>query len=514
MPENRFAEVYSHLPASLNDLFRLTCLKHAHRIALVESGRQLTYAELSAAIDRTQEWLQRKGVRPGDRVMIVCENSVAYVAIYCAVVAMRAWPVLVNAKLSADELDKIRDLAGARRIVYTIGISNYALKHASRHYAEIEEVGTLGKVAVGPLNIEADQEAPEAEPGEQISALIYTSGTTGQPKGVMLSSRNLVFMALISNEIRSLTPEDRILGVLPMSHAVGLSVVLLGALASGGTLYLTSRFDPSVILPLLEREKITIALGTPSMFSLLVDYARHKGLQSLTFPSLRVISSSGAALDLAIKRDTERLFGMTLHNGYGVTECSPTIALTRIDAPRADTSVGSVFPLVEIKLVDPLGKQVPQGEAGELWVRGPNVMRGYYHSPEETAQSVNNEEWFNTRDLARMEDGNLFIVGRTKDLIVRFGFNVYPAEIESVLNAHPSVFRSAVLGKSCGGDGGEEIVAFIQKKSNVDFDSTDLARFAAKRLTSYKQPSKYVLLADMPLTPTGKVAKAELVHLL
>jgi long-chain acyl-CoA synthetase len=514
MLENRFEEIYRQLPANLSEFLRSTYSLHSQRLALVESSGTWTYAELNAAIERTQESLRNKGVRPGDRVMIVGENSRAYVAIYCAVLGIHAWPVLVNAKLSADEIDKIRDLCGARRIAYTTSVSSHALKHATRHQAEIEDIELGGKVAIGPLNAEAIPEALEAAPESQISALIYTSGTTGQPKGVMLSARNLLFMALISNEIRHLTPEDRILGVLPMTHAVGLAVVMLGALLSGGTLYLTARFDPPAMLNLFEKEKITVALGTPSMFSLLADYARHKGLKSLTFPSLRVISSSGAPLDLATKRDTERIFGMTLHNGYGVTECSPTIALTRIDAPRTDISVGSILPLVKIKLVDSTGMPVPEGEVGELWVHGPNVMRGYYQSPDETAQSINSEGWFNTRDLARLERGNLFIVGRTKDLIVRFGFNVYPAEVESVLNAHPFVVRSAVLGKSSGGNGGEEIVAFVQKKSDVDLDSSDLANFAAKRLTPYKLPSKYVLLAEMPLTPTGKVAKANLMHLL
>ena len=514
MFENRFEGIYGQLPASLHEFLRSTCSLHAHRVALVESSGTWTYGELAAAIDRTQEWLRSKGVRSGDRVMVVGENSRAYIAVYCAVLAIQAWPVLVNAKLSVDELDKIRDLCGARRIVYTTSVSSHALKHATRHQAEIEDIGVGGRIAIGPLNAEAIPEALEASPQDQIAALIYTSGTTGQPKGVMLSSRNLLFMALISNEIRHLTPEDRILGVLPMTHAVGLSVVLLGALLSGGALYLNARFDPPAILRLFEIEKITIALGTPSMFSLLGEYAKHKGLKSLTFPSLRVISSSGAPLDLATKKDTEQIFGMTLHNGYGVTECSPTIALTRIDTPRTDISVGPVFPLIEIELVNSSGMRVPQGEIGELWVRGPNVMRGYYQSPDETAQAINSEGWFNTRDLARLEEGNLFIVGRTKDLIVRFGFNVYPAEVESVLNAHPFVLHSAVLGKNCGGNGGEEIVAFVQKKSDVDLDSSDLANFAAKRLTPYKLPSKYVLLAEMPLTPTGKVAKANLVHLL
>jgi acyl-CoA synthetase (AMP-forming)/AMP-acid ligase II len=194
-----------------------------------------------------------------------------------------------------------------------------------------------------------------------------------------------------------------------------------------------------------------------------------------------------------------------------VTECSPTIAQTRVEAPRSDTSIGPPFPGVEIKLVGPDRKPVPEGEAGELWVRGPNVMKGYYRAPEETAAAVDPEGWFNTRDLARLEDGNLFIVGRTKDLIVCRGFNVYPAEVEAVLNAHPAVVQSAVIGRSVAGD--EEVVAFIQPLPNSQLSAADLAEYAAGHLASYKRPSQIILVPTMPVTPTGKVVKAELAQM-
>ena len=215
-------------------------------------------------------------------------------------------------------------------------------------------------------------------------------------------------------------------------------MVLLGSLFSGATLYLSARFDPMNARLTLERERLTVILGTPATFNQFLQYAKFRGLQSLKFPALRIIASSGAQLHASTKSGTESLFGMPLHNGYGVTECSPTIAQTRVESPRSDTSIGPPFPGVEVKLVGPDRKPVPEGEAGELWVRGPNVMKGYYRAPEETAAAIDDEGWFNTRDLARLEDGNLFIVGRTKDLIVRRGFNVYPAEVEAVLNAHPA----------------------------------------------------------------------------
>ena len=237
----------------------------------------------------------------------------------------------------------------------------------------------------------------ETDMAANVAALIYTSGTTGLPKGVMLTHRNLLFMAAYSSKIRSLTPDDRVLGILPMTHAVGLATVLLGTLMHGATLFLSSRFDPVAILSMLEKDHVSIVLGAPSMFALFVEFAKLKKMKSLKFPALRVISSSGAPLSSDLKAAVETLFGQVLHNGYGVTECSPTIALTRLETPRADTSVGRIFPLVEIRLMDRNGNQVSPGEVGELWVRGPNIMKGYYHSPEETAAAIDPEGWFNTR---------------------------------------------------------------------------------------------------------------------
>lgn len=514
MNEPQSSHMSDPLPQCLPEILSFQSSDRADRLALVEPAGAWTYRELAAAVQRTQSWLRDSGVRPGDRVILVCENCRAFVALFFATNALKAWPVLVNARLSPKDVDQIREHSGARLLLYSVAASPQAMKHALRHGAETVDREPLGRIAVGRLNQDAVPEPLESDPANNLAAMIYTSGTTGVPKGVMLSHRNLLFMAVGSNRVRSLTPNDRVVGVLPMSHAVGLSVVLLGTLLSGGTLYLCSRFDPASILELLEREKISIMLGTPSMFALLSDYAKLKGVSSLRFSALRVISSSGAPLDSVVKANTEHLFGMILHNGYGVTECSPTIALTRIEAPRMDTSVGAIFPGVETKLVGSSGNVVSEDEVGELRVRGPNVMRGYYRAPEETRDVIDADGWFNTRDLAKLEGGNLFIVGRTKDLIVRFGFNVYPTEVEAVLNSHPAVLRCAVIGRTAAAEGGEEVIAFVQKKSDSDLGPAELRKFAANHLTSYKQPSAYIFLPTLPLTPTGKVMKEELARML
>jgi long-chain acyl-CoA synthetase len=477
------------------------------RAALVESTGAWTYRQLASAISETETWLRGLGVRPGDRVMIVGENCRAFVTILLATAGIDAWPVLVNARLSPREIDEIKTHCGARRVFYTISVSPLAADHARRHGASVECRDGFGSVGIGPLNEKPEPELLDANVSGRVAALIYTSGTTGLPKGVMLSHRNLLFMAEGSAKIRSVSPQDRVLGVLPMSHAVGLSVVLLGSLIAGATLYLTPRFDPMTARVALEKDQITLLLGTPAIFNQLLQYARLRKISSLKFAALRIISSSGAPLDSATKSGIESLFGMVLHNGYGVTECSPTIALTRPESPRTDTSIGAPFPGVEIKLVGGDGNAAPVGEVGELQVRGPNIMKGYYRAPEETAAAVA-EGWFNTRDLARLEDGNLFIVGRTKDLIVHRGFNVYPAEVEAVLNAHPAVVQSAVVGRSAQGD--EEVVAFVQLLADSPSTADELADYAALHLAQYKRPSEIVFVAAMPVTPTGKIVKGEL----
>jgi len=282
-------------------------------------------------------------------------------------------------------------------------------------------------------------------------------------------------------------------------------------LLSGATLHLASRFDPVVALTTLEKEQLTVVLGAPSMFSLLADYAALKGLTSLKFPALRIISSSGAPLQAALKARVENLFNMVLHNGYGVTECSPNISQAIVGEDRTDTSVGKILPGVEVRLAGDDNKPVRDGGIGELWVRGPNVMKGYYRSPGETAAAIDPEGWFNTRDLARLENGYLFIVGRSRELIIRFGENVYPTEVEAVLNSHPAVVRSAVIGRTVDGTkGGEEVIAYVQLASSSSISEAELAQHAAQLLAPYKRPSQILLVSSLPLTPSGKVIKGGL----
>jgi len=499
--------------ARISDVLKPWVKRSPNKLALVDAAGTWTYRQLATAVSATDNWLRKADVRPGDRVMIVGDNCRAFAAVLLAVASLDAWPVPVNAHLSAREIDAIREHCGARRVVYTSSASLHANNHALRHEARIEDVCDLGPVGISPLNEGARPEPIESDIDNRVAALIYTSGTTGLPKGVMLTHKNLLFTASGAAKIRSLTPEDRLYGILPLSHIVGLSIVFLGSLLSGATLYLASRFDPMGARLALEKDRITIMLGVPSMFSLFLQYAKVRNLESFKFPALRIISCSGAPLAPEIKSSVERLFGLALQHGYGITECAPSVAQVRVEGPpHSDASVGPVFPGVEVKLVGTDRQPVSAGEVGEVLVRGPNVMKGYYRAPKETAYAIDATGWFNTHDLGRFEGQNLFIVGRTKDLIIRFGFNVYPAEVEAVLNSLPGVVQSAVIGRSA--EGTDEIIAFVQPLPDSSLTVAEVAEYAARHLASYKRPSHIVFLSEMPVTPTtGKTVKGELVKM-
>ena len=270
MNEIQASELLKSLPERISDAITPWVERSPDRVAIVEASASWTYMQLDAAVKETRAWLRDSDVRPGDRVMLVCENCRAFVAIFLALTGMDAWPVLANARLSAREVDDIRDHCGARRVIYMTSVSLQATQHAKRHGATIGEFAGLGQIGFGALDEKVEAEPIANNAADRVAALIYTSGTTGLPKGVVLTHRNLLFIAAVSAQIRSLVPDDRLYGVLPMSHAVGLSVVLLGTLLSGATLYLAPRFDPVATLAALERDRLTIVLGVPAMFALFV----------------------------------------------------------------------------------------------------------------------------------------------------------------------------------------------------------------------------------------------------
>jgi len=336
-----------------------------------------------------------------------------------------------------------------------------------------------------------------------VAALMYTSGTTGQPKGVMLSHRGVLFAARASVLLRGTAPTDRIYAVLPMSHIVGFSVLLVATMMAGATAHVVAKYDPAALAKAIAEEGITDLFGVPATYQRLLEFKAVNGLAQLERGRLRRMLVAGAPLDLKLKARVEEEFGQSLFNNYGITECSPSLTGVRLDSPRSDESVGRFLPGIEHRLVDFKGAPVPNGEVGELHVRGPNVMLGYYRAPELTAKAIDSEGWFNTGDLARLDGDHLFIAGRSKELIIRSSFNVYPAEVEAVLNAHETVVQSAVIGRAVGGN--EEVVAFVQLLPGVEIDAAELMRYAAGQLTSYKRPREIVILDGLPAASTGKI---------
>jgi long-chain acyl-CoA synthetase len=498
-------KILAELPERISDVIKPFVRQTPDHPALVQGDVTWTYAELATVVADAALILQLYEVRPGDRIMIVSENSLALVALILAASEVDAWSVVVNPRLSAREVDLIREHCGARRVFYTIEVSDAARQHAERHDADIAVLRRLGTLGVGPLNRDTVPEPVEVDRTRQVAALVYTSGTTGNPKGVMLTHRKLLFSARMAGAQRD--PTDKAYCVLPISHIVGYSAILIASLMVGATVQLVPRYDPAALISAIANDGITLLFGVPATYQRLLEYKTVAGIARLPRGKLRRLAVAGAPLDVSLKSKIEAEFGLPLRNGYGITECAPAIAGVRAEAPRSDDAVGSLISGIGARLVRP-GGGVALGEVGELHVRGPNVMRGYYRAPEATAAVIDADGWFNTGDLARLEDDILYIVGRTKELIIRSGFNVYPPEVESVLNEHPAVLRSAVIGRSVPGN--EEVVAFVELLPGSTATPADLMAHAVRQLTPYKRPFEIIVLDTLPAGSTGKVLKHRL----
>jgi acyl-CoA synthetase (AMP-forming)/AMP-acid ligase II len=476
-------------------------------LALHDSHGDWTWAELDAACRALAHGLAAAGVRPGDRVMIVGENSAVLVALLFAVSAVDAWIVNVNARMSSREIAAIRAHCTPRRVVY-LEDSPDALRHAQGDGAEPLASTPAMRVRMSALNTDCEPELVDGDPRRDVAALLYTTGTTGDPKGVMLTHANLLFIAAAARELRHLSPADRVYGLLPISHVYGLASVCLGTLFAGASLHLQPRFTPDSMARFVAERGLTVCQGVPAMYAKLLEHLRGTGA-AFDAPALRFLYAGGSPLAPALKREVEAFLGLALHNGYGLTEASPTVTQTRREEPRADCSVGRAIPGVELRIVDAGGRDVADGTPGELQVRGPNVMKGYYRNAEATAATILPGGWLATGDIARRgPDGALHIEGRLKELIIRSGFNVFPVEVEAVLNAHPEVTQSAVVGRSTGSD--EEVVAFVELAPGSTLTPAALLEFAAASLAPYKRPAEIVVMAALPAAASGKVLKGRL----
>lgn len=508
----RASDLVAELPDRLSTRIHDNARYFPDQSALVDGPVRWSYRDLSAQITAATGWLAEQGIRPGDRVMAVSENCRALVVLLLAATELDASLAIVNPRLSSSEVDAIAADCEPRRIFHATGVSAEAAQHARRHNAEPYSHPSLGELMISALH-EAEPGPVYAEGHRQLAALIYTSGTTGRPKGVMLSHRGILYIASISGGMRHLTEGQRVYGVLPMSHVFGLSSVCMGSLYNGACLYTVARFTPEALLDALEHEAITVLQGVPAMYAKTLEHLR-TGQRQLNADSLGYISAGGSPLDLETKQRVEAVFKLTLHNGYGLTEASPTISQTRIDEHPKDTTVGKVLPLLEYWL-QPMANNAKQDESapettlGELWVRGPNVMLGYYRQPEASAACLTSDGWLNTGDIARLsEQDQLYIVSRSKELIIRSGFNIYPPDVEAVLNRHPSVVMSAVVGRQVSGN--EEVVAYVQCDPGAIVTEQALHEFVKDQLAPYKRPGKIHIMDQLPATATGKILKGRL----
>jgi long-chain acyl-CoA synthetase len=341
---------------------------------------------------------------------------------------------------------------------------------------------------------------------DHLAALVYTSGTSGRPKGVMLTSGNLAANVCQCVEWAGFTRADVMLGVLPQFHSFGLTVLTLVPLSVGCEVIYTARFMPKKILGLLKEHRPTAFIGIPSMFNALLSA---KSATPEHFSSLKWIVSGSEPLPKAVFRGFKERFGVVINEGYGLTETSPVTNWCRPQNHR-DHSVGPALPDVEMKIVSPTGQRLEPGEEGEIYLRGPNVMAGYYKMPEETAKVFDEEGFFRTGDMGKVdEDGHLYITGRIKEMLIIGGENVFPREIEEVLNAHPTVDASIVIGMQ-DESRGEVALAFVELKEGAEFDETELRSFCRQRLAQFKVPREIRALERLPRNPTGKLMRGEL----
>lgn len=476
-------------------------------------GQVCTYRQLAERVQQTMDVLRGQGVGAGDRVLLINENCVALIVTVLALSELDAASVVVNARLAAPEIARISTHCEPRLTVCFLDSAAANAHWQALTTAATGTVVTLKGACLGLLPGQAEtastENAANLSAQQRVCAMIYTTGTTGDPKGVMLTHRNILFVSAVTSVLRGMCAQDRIYCVLPISHVFGLSAVFLASLYVGAELVLADRFDAAGTLQTLAEQRITGMFGVPTSYAKLIEYTRAQGIGPEGMPRLRFIYSGGSPLDPTIKLVTEQIFGLTLLNAYGMTESGPTICQVRHNERLDSCSVGRPLPGMDIKVLDPHGQPVVQGEVGELHVRGANVMRGYFRNPQATAAVIDAEGYLNTGDLVRLDaGGNVHIAGRSKELIIHSGFNVYPPEVEAALASHPDVVLCAVLGEAA--EGNENVIAYVQRVVGSDLDEATLQAFVKPLLTPYKRPARIVFVTQLPTAPSGKVLKHQL----
>jgi long-chain acyl-CoA synthetase len=481
-----------------------TADRNPSRPAIRLDNEVTTYGELNELTARVAGWLQQQGVQPGERVAIMLPNVPAFPVLYYGALRAGAAIVPMNPLLKAREVAHYVGDSGAKVIFAWHSFAEEAASGAGVAQALCVTVSdaTLLALADWPL---ADDVAERAD--EDNAVILYTSGTTGTPKGAQLTHANMRANAgATATTLLELTPDDVIMGCLPLFHSFGQTCGLNAAVLAGATLTLIPRFDAATALKVIERDRVSVFEGVPTMYVSMVQ----EGRAAADTSSLRLCISGGAALPGEVLSAFADEFGALILEGYGLSETSPVASFNRIGKAKAG-SIGLPIEGVEMRVVDAAGVDVARGDVGEIAIQGHNVMCGYWNKPEATTEAIK-DGWFHTGDLGRIdEDGFFFIVDRKKDMIIRGGFNVYPREIEEVLYEHAAVLEAAVIGLPHPTHG-EEVGAAVALKPGSHTTVDELRDFVKQRVAAYKYPREVWLVDALPKGPTGKVLKRDIVR--
>ncbi|MGE5640936.1 MAG: class I adenylate-forming enzyme family protein [Clostridia bacterium] len=463
----------------------------------------ITFERLGRLTNQAEAELKENGVGVGDRVMAVVENCPEHVALILACSRLGAWSCGVNARMSPGEIVAYAAKADPKVMYFTDEAQ------AGRWHAAPSSLAGLKVV-----RSEKETRPETGELADKVAAIIFTSGTSGTPKGVMMTHDGVMHFGRVSAESRELGPDDRSYAYLPMTHIFGLGTVLMSSLYAGSGLVMRRRFEAADALDALEHHGVSQLQGPPQFFARLLAHMEEKRISRPVAPKLRYVYTGAGPLDLALKRRVEAAFGLPLHHGYGLSEYAGSVHVSRLNERRDDTSAGYRFEGAELRIVDPhTGRDLPAGERGEIWLRGRGLMPGYFRDETATREVMREGGWYASGDLGELApDGALFVVGRLKEMIIRSGFNVYPAEVEAVLHAFPGIERAAVVGRK-EPDGNEQVLAFVELRHGASLDQAALRAHLEENLAPYKRPAMVKAVPELPVSTSGKLIKRRLLEL-
>lgn len=505
---------------NLTEQLSITAKENPHKTAYVFQDNETSYMELEGSVTKFASRLKQMGYKKGDHIALVVGNSPYYIIALYGALRMGAVVVPINPLYTAPEMSYILKNGDVKAVI-TMDVLLEKFEAIAdqipsvKHYISCESGADIS-LEESPLSAklksftqlvqEGSLEFDAPQMSEDDTAIIlYTSGTTGKPKGAMLSHKNIYSNAKDTADYLTITGEDRIIAALPMFHVFCLTVSLNAPLMNGGTVLIMPKFSPQEVFKIAVDHKATIFAGVPTMYNYLLQSAEGN---TSAFTGIRLCISGGAAMPVALLGQFEEAFNAKVSEGYGLSEASPVTCFNPLDQSRKPGSIGKSIINVENKVVDEFGEEVETGDVGELAVRGPNVMKGYYKLEEETAVALR-DGWLHTGDMARMDDeGYFYIVDRKKDMILVGGYNVYPREVEEVLYQHPSIAEAAVIGTPHP-ETGESVLSFVVTK-DPSLNEDVLLDFCKGHLAKYKVPSKIEFLDELPKNTTGKILRKNL----